>query len=222
MSGGVSIHPKGTEFTRLAVALARVKGHIGNAQGYAAANFPSSQAGIILRSVVSPGQVGDPSWAAGISEYRVAARDFLDLVRPGTILGKISGYRRIPARTKVSRATANSSVGWVGSASPIKVSAMALDTVTLENLKLAGIACTSQELVDLASQSADALIRQDLVNSVRYLTDRSLVDPTAAGETGVAPAASLMARPPYRRLEPPKAPSVPTYAHCSAPSRMQA
>ena len=68
MSAGVSIHPKGFEFTRVAVTLARTKGHLGNAQGYAAAHFPSSLAGIILRSAVAPGQVGDPSWAGGVAQ----------------------------------------------------------------------------------------------------------------------------------------------------------
>lgn len=186
---GVSTLLPGMQFTRYAIALARGGESIGDARAYAEQTWGSTSIpAMILRSAVDPGSMLNPTWAGSLSEYRVAAQEFIAALRPMTILGKLTNYRRVPLNVKVPRATAGSSVGWVGQSSPMIASSLAFDTVTLDTLKLAGMIVVTAELLKFATPAAEGLVRADLLAACAYLADRSLVDPTFAGEDNVSPA----------------------------------
>lgn len=185
----VSIFPKGTNFARIAIAIARAKGDPVQARLLAELAWGvTSPAATILRAAAAAGSLSDPTFAGNLADYRVAAADFLDALRPMTILGKISGYRRIPDHTKVQRLTAGSTAGWVGSGSPVRVSALAGDLVTLETFKMGTIVVLTDELAKLSKPSAEGVVRTDLLGAVAQNSDRSFIDPAAAGEAGVTPA----------------------------------
>jgi len=142
----------------------------------------------ILRTAVTPGNTTDTTWASPLVEYTNLASEFVDLLRPATIIGRIPGLTRVPFNVKIPRATTDPTVNWVGEGKVKPVSSMAFDSITLDHTKVAGIVPITEELLRFSSPSAEMLIRNALVAAVAYLTDRDFLDPTKAEAVGVSPA----------------------------------
>jgi len=189
--------PKGTAFTRYCMAVAYAKGDTVKAVNMAKQwkdqtpevslvlehDVPS-----ILRAAVAVGTTTDGAWAAPLVAYQIMADQFIELLRPATIIGRIPGLRRVPFNIQMPRTTAGSSVGWVGEGAPKPVSAMAFDTVNLRWAKAAGIVVLTDELVRFSNPSAEAVVRQDLVAAMAQFLDRQFVDPAVAEVVNVSPA----------------------------------
>lgn len=181
--------PKGTAFTRYAIALARSKGNLLQAAEIAKGwHDQTPEVETVLRSAVAAGTTNDSTWAAPLIEYQTMASEFIDLLRPATIIGKIQGLRRVPFNVKIPGQTGASSVGWVGEGKPKPVSALAFNTTTLGFAKVAGIVVLTDELVRFSTPSAEALVRTDLVASITQFLDHDFVDPGKAASAGVSPA----------------------------------
>jgi HK97 family phage major capsid protein len=181
--------PKGTAFTRYAVALMRGKGNLMQAAEIAKQwDNETPEVGRVLRAAVAAGTTTDPAWAAPLVDYQTMTGEFLELLRPATILGRIPGLRRVPFNISLPRQTAGSSVGWVGEAKPKPVSSLAFDTVTLRWAKAAGIVVMTEELVRFSSPSAEGVVRQDLVATMAHFLDVQFLDPNVAAVANVSPA----------------------------------
>jgi HK97 family phage major capsid protein len=188
MNAPVSSLPKGMNAVRLAIAFARARGadwHVALKHAESAWGRRSTAASI-LRSAVDAGATD--GWGSGLAAQRAAETEFVEALRPATIIGRMTGMRRVPLKTKFPRVTSGVSVGWAGESQPIKVSSLALDAIEIDQHKIAGIAVTSQELVRASTPAADGLIRADLLASVAAFTDQALLDPDAAGVEGGSPA----------------------------------
>lgn len=180
--------PKGTAFTRYAMALARSKGNLMQAAEIAKGWGDTPQVETVLRAAVDAGTTTDATWAKPLVEYENMASEFIDLLRPQTIIGRIPGLRRVPFNIKIPRQTAGSAAQWVGESKPKPVSELAFDQVTLGFAKLAGIVVLTDELVRFSNPSAEALVRQDLINTIVQTVDKDFVDPDKAAVSGVSPA----------------------------------
>ena len=181
--------PKGTAFTRYAIALARSKGNLMQACEIAKGWSDSSpEVETVLRAAVAAGTTTDPAWAAPLVEYQTMASEFIELLRPATIIGKIDGFRRVPFNIKMPATTSGSSVGWVGQGNPKPVSKMGFDTVTLDQYKVAGIIVLTDELVRFSNPSAEAIVRQDMIAAIAEFLDHDFVDPDKAAAAGTSPA----------------------------------
>lgn len=143
---------------------------------------------MILRAPVTPGTTTGATFAEPLVQYQNMASEFVDMLRPATIIGRIPGLRRVPFNIKVPRATSGASVNWVGEAKVKPVSSMAFDSLTLGFYKVAGIIPITMELMRFSNPAAEGLIRDELINAVAYLTDRDFLDPTKAEAVGVSPA----------------------------------
>jgi len=185
---GVNL-PKGTAFTRYAMALARSKGNLMQAAEIAKQWGDSTpQVETILKAAVAAGTTTDTTWAKPLVEYENMASEFAELLRPATIIGRIPGLRRVPFNIKIPRQTGGSTVGWVGEGKPKPVSALAFDQVTLGMAKTAGIVVITDELARSSSPAAEEVVRQDLIDQTAQFLDRQFVDPTVTAVTGVSPA----------------------------------
>lgn len=181
--------PKGTAFTRYAMALARSKGNLMQAAEIAKGWKDSTpEVETVLKAAVAAGTTTDSDWAAPLVEYQNMASEFAELLRPQTIIGRIPGLRRVPFNIKVPRQTAGSSASWVGEGAPKPVGALAFDQISLGHTKLAGIVVLTDELVRFSNPSAEAIVRQDLIDTIVSTMDRDFVDPANAGTTDVKPA----------------------------------
>lgn len=181
--------PKGTAFTRFAIALARSKGNLMQAVEVAKGWEDSTPEVLtVLKAAVAAGTTTDPAWAGPLVEYQNMAGEFIELLRPQTIIGKIQGLRRVPFNIKMPGQTSGSSVNWVGEGKPKPVSSLAFDTTTLRFTKAAGIVVLTDELVRFSNPSAEALVQTDLTASMAQFLDVAFVDPAIAEVAEVSPA----------------------------------
>lgn len=181
--------PKGTAFTRYAIALARSKGNLMQAVEVAKGWEDSTPEVVtVLKAAVAAGTTTDPAWAGPLVEYQTMASEFIELLRPQTIIGKIQGLRRVPFNIKMPGQTSGSSVNWVGEGKPKPVSALAFDTTTLRFTKAAGIVVLTDELVRFSNPAAEALVQDDLTASMAQFLDLAFVDPAIAEVADVSPA----------------------------------
>ena len=194
------IRPKllpGTAFVRMVGALASAKGNRYEAAEIAKRwkdSTPEVEAvlrtpiDMIEKVAVSPGTTTDATWAEPLVQYQNMASEFIDYLRPLTIIGRIQGFRMVPFDIKVPRQTGGATVNWVGEAKVKPLSALAFDSLTLGHYKIAGIIPLSEELVRFSNPSAEMLVRNDLAGAVVQFMDREFVDPTKAEAAQVSPA----------------------------------
>jgi len=189
--------PQGTAFTRYAMALAASRGNRWEALNIAkqwhdqtpeVELMLSSDVPALMKAAVGAGTTTDATWASPLVAYTVSASEFIELLRPATIIGRIPGLRRVPFNIQMPRTTTGSTVGWVGENAPKPVSAMAFDTVQLRWAKAAGIIVLTDELVRFSNPAAEAVVRQDMIDAMAQFLDRQFVDPTVAAVTNVSPA----------------------------------
>lgn len=198
--------PKGTAFTRYAMAIAAGRGSRLEAAEYAkrwdgstpevsmclkaaiTGSMPNL-AEMLVKAAVAPGSTLDSDWAAPLVVYQNMANEFIELLRAETILDKITGLRRVPFNISIPRQTQAGTVGWVGQSKPKPVGELKFDQVTLGMAKAAGIILLNEELVRSSDPSAEGLVRADLIATMADYLDVQLLDPSVAEVTNVSPAA---------------------------------
>ncbi len=114
--------------------------------------------------------------------------EFLELLRPRTLLGQIPGLRQVPFNVSVPSQTTGGTYGWVGQGLAKPVTKPAYATVTLPFAKAAGIIVLTEELVQLSSPSAEALVREEMIAGMAKFLDEQFVDPAVAVSANVSPA----------------------------------
>lgn len=181
--------PIGTQFVRAACAILACNGNKSEAAEYATRRWADStpEVGLALKAAVAPGTATDSVWAGPLVNQSIA-NDFLELLRPATIMGKIPNFRMVPFNTKVPSQTGGGTYGWVGEAKPKPVTKLAFSSVSLTWSKVAGIIVLTEELVRLSSPSAEALCRADMVAGIAQFLDAQFIDPAVAAVAGVNPA----------------------------------
>jgi HK97 family phage major capsid protein len=141
----------------------------------------------LQRAAVAAGTTQDPTWAAPLVNYRIMSDEFIDLLRPATILGRLNGYRTVPFNVKIPRQTAGASAGWVGEGLSKPVSKLTFDQVTVPWSKIAVIVVITQELARFSVPSAEMLVRDDLIAAIAQFIDQQFIDGSVAAVAGVHP-----------------------------------
>jgi HK97 family phage major capsid protein/HK97 family phage prohead protease len=180
--------PKGTAFTRYAMALARSKGNLDQAVKQARTWTDTPEVETVLKAAVAAGTTTDTTWAKPLVEYRAMESEFIELLRAATIVGRMPGLHRVPFNIKVPRQTAGASAGWVGEGAPKPLSKLAFDTITMPFHKVAAIVVITEELARFSNPSAEALIRNDLIAAIAQFIDTNFLDPSKALVAATSPA----------------------------------
>jgi HK97 family phage major capsid protein len=141
----------------------------------------------VLRAAVASGTTTDPTWAGPLVVYQNLQSEFIEYLRPLTIIGRIPGLRRVPFKVKIPRQTGAASVSWVGEGKVKPITSMAFDSITLDIAKIAGIIVLTDELVRLSNPAAEMLVRDELAAAIIQYMDSQFVDPTKAAND-VSPA----------------------------------
>lgn len=177
--------PKGTAFTRYAMALAAGRGSISDAIKYVEARqrWMDETPEVLSFIKADPGTTTDATWAAPLVNEQNLAGEFIELLRPATILGRIPGIRQVPFNVRIPVQTGGSTVNWVGEAAPKPVSELAFDAITLGMNKVAGIVVLTDELVRSSQPNAEDTVRRDLVEQVARFLDAQFVTPSVAAGT---------------------------------------
>lgn len=188
--------PKGTMFARYVGVLANTRGNRWEAAEFAKHRFPDMPmleqifrmpADLIEKTAVAAGTTTDTTWAAPLVQYTNMSSEFIDYLRPLTVMGRMEGFRRVPFKVKVPRQTGGASVNWVGEGKVKPLTSLAFDSLTLDHTKIAGIIPLTEELVRFSSPSAEELVRSDLAKAIAQFIDAEFLDPSNAS-TDVSPA----------------------------------
>lgn len=144
--------------------------------------------GFLEKTAVAGGISTTSTFAGALIQYQDLANDFINYLRPRTILGRLPGLRNVPFKVRVKRQTGGATASWVGEGKAKPLSNSAFDTVTLDFTKLAAISVISDEVARLAVPSAEMLVRDDLANAVIQTMDSDFIDPANSGTSNVKPA----------------------------------
>lgn len=190
----------GEAFGRFAGIMAASKGSMNDALSMAKDIFPEEKPlhnlirhyrnyrGQVEKAPVDVGTTADADYAAPLVYARNMETEFIEFLRPRTIVGQIKGLRRVPFNVRVPRQLTGGSAGWVGEGAPKPVTSITLDMVELKYKKLATIAVISDELARFSSPSASLIIRDALAGAIIQQMDLDFIDPANAGTTNVKPA----------------------------------
>lgn len=194
ITAGADVLPKGMEFARYVRCLVLAKGDPMRAHEIAKTHFPDNpRVTNVLKAAVAAGTTTDSTWAAPLVDYTTLTSEFIEFLRPQTIIGKfgvggVPSLRRIPFNVRMGRQTSGGSGYWVGQGKPKPLTKFAFDEVTLRWAKVANIAVLTEELVRFSNPSADMLVRSALAEALRERMDIDFVDPGKAEVANVSPA----------------------------------
>jgi HK97 family phage major capsid protein/HK97 family phage prohead protease len=195
LRGGVitvkSLLPKGTGFTRYAMAIAMAKGNLMQAEQIAKQRWHDStpEVELMIKAAIAAGTTTDATWAAPlVPALQNLTSEFLELLRPATVIGNMPNLRKVPFNVSVASQTQGGTYGWVGQGKAKPLSALAFAAVTLGFAKVAGIIVLTKELVKLSSPSAEQTVRDDMIAGIAGFMDAQFIDPAVAEVATVNPA----------------------------------
>jgi HK97 family phage major capsid protein/HK97 family phage prohead protease len=181
--------PKGTAFIRGCMAIAASRGNPMQAVEIAKQWKDSTpEVELWLKAAVAPGDTLTPAWAGALAVVQNISNEFIELLRPATILGRIPNLRQVPFLTAVPVQTAGGSYGWVGEAKPKPVTKLGFSQATLPIAKASGIIVMTEELVRSSSPSAEAIVRADMIAGIAQFLDQQFIDPAVGPVVQVSPA----------------------------------
>ena len=187
---------KGIGFARYAKSLAAARGSRSDALAFAKQFYPEDAK---LHHVIKAGDpivagsTSDPKWAGSLVEYQEYVSDFVEYLRPQTIVGRfgnggIPSLRRVPFNVRIPKQVSGGSASWVGEGKAKPLTQMEFGTITFGWAKIAAIAVLTDELVRFSNPSADALVRNALAEAVIERLDTDFIDPAKKAVDGVSPA----------------------------------
>ena len=185
----------GVRMARYAMALLRARGNLNDALSIAQNNKgwmdTTPELATVLKAAVAAGDTTTAGWAAELVYAQNLANEFIEFLRPQTILGRIPGLTQIPFNVRVAGQNAGSSAFWVGQGQPVPVSKLGTTSTTLGIAKAAGLVAIDDELVRSSSPSAELLVRNDLAKAIAQFLDTQFLDPDIAAVANVSPASVL-------------------------------
>jgi hypothetical protein len=188
----------GIGFARIAKCLGMAKGAMGDAMHIAQARYGDDSDTVgVFKAAVAAGSTLSGSWAEDlVGDTTGAYADFVEFLRPQTILGKfgtngIPSLRKVPFRVPLVAQTAGGAGYWVGEGQAKPLTAFDFSRTTMEPLKVANIAVLTEEVIRDSSPSAEAIIRDSLRDALVERLDIDFIDPAKAAVAGVSPASIL-------------------------------
>lgn len=147
----------------------------------------------VIKAAVDAATTTDATWASPLVEYNQYAGDFVEFLRPRTIIGRfgqgnIPSLRRIPFNVHIRGATSGGTGYWVGQGKAKPVTAFGFNDTYHGWFKVAGITVATDELMRFSDPAAETLFRDMLVDALVERMDTDFVDPDFAGVANVAPA----------------------------------
>lgn len=197
----------GIEFARFAMCHIAARGNIDQALRMAKTHYGDNERivktiqlqgdrgglDMMMKATVEAGTTLDTTWAAPLVDYQNFAGDFVEFLRPQTIIGKfgtgtIPALRRIPFNVRITGQTSGGSGYWVGEGAPKPLTAFDFTATELRWSKVANIAVLTEETIRFSNPSAERLVRDALAAALIERLDIDFVDPDKAAVTNVSPA----------------------------------
>jgi HK97 family phage major capsid protein len=185
----------GLAMARFVQALAVAKGNHFAAAEVAKMMFKDDERiSLALKAAVAAASTTDSTWGGPlVNEYGAITADFLEYLRPKTIIGRfgqgnIPSLRRVPFRLPLGAQTSGGAGYWVGEGKPVPLTKFDYTATNLDPLKVGGIVAVNKEWMRDASPSASMLVRDELTNACAARLDADFIDPAKTASNGVSPA----------------------------------
>lgn len=114
--------------------------------------------------------------------------EFVEYLRPRTILGRVPGFRRVPFNITIPRQSGGTSGHWVGEGKAKPLDRPTFDSITLRWAKVATIVVFNQETAKFSNPAIETLVRDDLAQGISQFLDEQFFDPSVAEVSNVSPA----------------------------------
>ena len=150
----------------------------------------------VMKATVAAATTGDATWAGPLLAYNTYAGDFVEFMRPMTILGKfgtmgVPAAKRIPFNVHIKGQTSGGTAYWVGQGAPKPVTKFDFNDVYFGWFKVAAIAVATDEMIRFSDPAIEVLIRDGLAEAGAARMNTDFIDPTFAGSANVSPASIL-------------------------------
>lgn len=139
------------------------------------------------KASVAANSAGSSGGGSNLVYNQNLAGEFIDLVRPATIIGRLA-LRRVPFNIRIGSKSSGTTGYWVGEGKPIPVSRLGTSEVTLGMAKAAGLCVLTRELMDSSEPAAEGLVRDDLIAANVDFLDEQFIAPDYAAVANVNPA----------------------------------
>ena len=178
----VSTAPKGQTLARALILRASAKNlAYETAMSVATARWGQYQGEQVAKTAMAPMMRSD------VGDH--AAVEFFNLVMERSLLGRLSGLRRVPFDRRMLKIVNGSTAYWVAESQPIPLSKQVLDGSKLKPLNVCALIVTTDEAISAAGPVAEKGFQRDLERAVVDATDIALLDVNNAGVAGERPAA---------------------------------
>ena len=199
MERTLSILPKGLAFARAVQAFINAKGLYEGAAKFCNDTWGAASGDSILtirrwtnfitKAPIGAATPSDSSWAAPLFYASTfAENEFSDLVRAGSIIGKLTGIQIVPLNCRFPVMTGGASGAWVGAGAGIPVSAAAFTSGSLGVAQLGAMTAFTNELARNSTPPATGLLSRHLVARCTEYMDQQFIDPGVAVVANVNPA----------------------------------
>ncbi len=182
---------KGVRMARFAMSLFRGKGNLNDAlsiyQNERRWMDQTPEIAKVLMAAVAAGDTTTSGWASELVYNENLAGEFIEFLRPMTIMGKMN-LRRVPFNVRMGQQNGQATGYWVGQGAPIPVSKPGVTSQSLGIAKCAGLVAIDEELARSSSPSAEILVRDDLAKTISTFMDVQFVDPNVAAVANINPA----------------------------------
>jgi HK97 family phage major capsid protein len=142
----------------------------------------------VSKAAVPAGNTTNAVWMAPLADQTNLANEFVEYLRPRTIVGRIPGLTQVPFNIRYTGQSTGAVANWVGQGKGKPVTSFSTFADTLLRTKIAAIAVITEELALDSSPSAEALVRNELARAVIERMDIDFIDPAQAASAGVNPA----------------------------------
>lgn len=182
----------GVGFARFAMAMYAGKGNVTAAKGFAESVFSDDvRLQSIMKAAVASGTTTSPTWAGNLVDYQSISGEFIDYLRPRTIVGQfgagnIPPLRRVPFNVRIPGKAVAGTAQWVGESYRKPATSSGYETMELGFSKIAGFSVITEELERFADPSIQEMVRNDLAEAVIERADIDFIDPDKAVGTGAS------------------------------------
>jgi HK97 family phage major capsid protein/HK97 family phage prohead protease len=192
--------PKGILFARYAMCMGASRGIPVEAMRLAKEHYPDDPGVLKLveKTAVAGGSTTGSHYLDDMVPYNVM-NDFIEYLRPGSIIGKFGGpnpgggpnypsLNRVGFNERVTGMSTGYTAGWRGEGLPALPSAAVTYNASLLFNNMTAMAVLTKEAIRFSNPSAEEKVRNELARAVNGKLDLDFVDPAKAASGATSPA----------------------------------
>ena len=116
--------------------------------------------------------------ASVLAHTRPMFEEFLELVRPRSIIDRVVGLREVPPFIHMLRVASGAAAGWVGEGAPAPVGKFSLDREALSADRIVSLIVVTRELLQTSSPLGELAFTRELARGVAAFQDKAFIDPS--------------------------------------------